>query len=136
MFTNFFLFFYAAGIVRTFITLATWAAVIPCVFIGIYWGVSKVCPDAFCNEELLEAAQNKLGKVFKKLAIISIICVSLLVIFPEKRHILTYFSLSQVDRYNVKSEDSNLKPEAILKIIDGAMEKARQLLEKDEEVDN
>lgn len=132
MFTNVFIAMYAMQVVRTFLMLACWVAFIPGLFIGLFYLVAKLS-DAFSNEELLEKILEKGPGLFKRFAILSVIFISLLVIWPEKKHFLTYYSLQQVDKYNIKNEVSTLKPESVLRIIDTAMRKADELLNPPED---
>lgn len=133
MFTNVFIALYAMQVVRAFLILTCWVVFIPGMFIGIYYLVARFAGGAFNNDELLEKVLEKTPRLFKRFAILSIVFISLLIIWPEKRHFLTYYSLQQVDKYNVENTVSTLKPESILKIVDDALRKADELLNPPED---
>ncbi len=133
MFTNVFIAMYVMQVIRTFFMLACWVVFIPGLFIGVFYLVAKLSEDAFSNEDLHEKILEKGPTLFKRFAILSVVFIALLVIWPEKKHFLTYYSLQQVDKYNIKNEVSALKPESVLRIIDTAMRKADELLNPPED---
>lgn len=96
------------------------------------WDYNK---DVYSGEEdedskFYKKLSSKLLKPMIVLTSCFILSILLLCIKPDKKEIIGYYVVKEVDKYNSKNIDSNLDPQNFIKNIDEAINKINKLTDK------